>query len=386
MNTPFLQALRDALGSAGWLRFDHYMAIALGHPQGGYYSRVGAPMGESGDFITAPEMGPWLAGCLAEAFRRLQAEAPGQPLEILELGAGTGRLALDVLQALGAAPACLPVHYWILETSPSLMADQRETLSAGLDGADPLVNVSWLTQLPRDFQGLIVANEVADALPVRLFEWEPDGVLEWGLEADDEGLPRIWASRPADAKLAQAVEHRRQQLMAKGLSWLPGHRGEFCPALVGWGRALGEALAWGEVLLIDYGYERWELDHPDRHGGTLAGHFRHRRLDDWNSLVAHPGQVDLTAHVDFTDLAGALRQAGLDDQTLQTQAAWMLDHGVLELAQQRLFSHHEAGAPPADPAVLRQLGMLQRLLSDSEMGQAFLLLSSRRRSRASRTA
>lgn len=384
LSSPLEDALREALKASGWLRFDQYMALSLGHPQGGYYSRLGAPMGESGDFITAPEMGPWLAGCVARAFQGLQSVSQ-EPLSILELGAGTGQLALDTLLALPLPP----VQYAILETSPSLALLQRQRLEAGLASAgrpDLTSRLVWVDRLPEaeTHRGLLVANEVADALPVRLFEWQPSGVLEWGLMGDDEGMPRVWTSRPADAELAQEVERRRVALADEGLAWLPGHRGEFCPALRGWAEALGRSLAWGEVLLLDYGYERWELDHPDRHGGTLAGHYRHRRLDDWSDLVAHPGHVDLTAHVDFTDLAQAMRTAGLTDQTLQTQAAWMLDHGVLEQAQS-LF-REGAGAPPSDPAALRQLGMLQRLLSDSEMGQAFLVLSSRRASLASQTA
>jgi SAM-dependent MidA family methyltransferase len=136
-------------------------------------------------------------------------------------------------------------------------------------------------------------------------------------------------------------------------------------------------LAWGALLLIDYGYEQYELDHPDRRGGTLAGHWRHRRIDDWEEILARPGAQDLTAHVNFSEIAEAIASPGVD-LCLQTQAAWLLDRGVLEDARHRLFGAAGAGSPPTSSDALRALSDLQTLLSDGAMGQSFLVLSASR--------
>jgi SAM-dependent MidA family methyltransferase len=137
------------------------------------------------------------------------------------------------------------------------------------------------------------------------------------------------------------------------------------------------SLQWGALLLIDYGYEQYELDHPDRCGGTVAGHWRHRRIDDWEELLARPGAQDLTAHVNFSEIAEAIAAPGVD-LCLQTQAAWLLDQGVLEDARQRLFGAAGAGSPPQGLSALTALSGLQTLLSDGAMGQSFLVLTATR--------
>jgi SAM-dependent MidA family methyltransferase len=253
----------------------------------------------------------------------------------------------------------------------------------------------WLNRLDDTtppIRGLILANEVADALPVKLFEWSDcdAGVWEWGLGLATEEAktgaaiaPAVtpllhWIRWPAPPALREVVLCRRAAQQSRGLDWASGHRGEWCPWLQGWAKALGQSLAYGELLVIDYGYEQYELDHPDRAGGTLAGHRRHRRVDDWSEIIAMPGQQDITAHVNFTELAEALLAEGLD-LALQTQAAWLLDHGVLAQAEARLFSREGArGQTPTDLSALRALSGLQTLLSDAAMGQSFLVLSARR--------
>jgi SAM-dependent MidA family methyltransferase len=183
---------------------------------------------------------------------------------------------------------------------------------------------------------------------------------------------------------------------------MAGHRGEWSPWLAPWARSLADGLAWGELVIADYGYERVELDHPDRHQGTLTAHHRHRRIDDWPTWLAHAGDMDLTAHVDFSELADVLSDGGLH-LCLQTQAAWLIDQGLIEEAQQRLFGQEmPAGADPSmqdqsarhqpaqgqsgqersntpeKPESIRMLGQLQILLSDADMGQRFLVLTASR--------
>jgi SAM-dependent MidA family methyltransferase len=382
---------------SGPIPFDRFMHWALYHPSEGYYAGCGAgaagPFGPEGDFITASGLGPWFAGALAQAFVEIatQAEDPGT-LVIRELGAGDAHLAADLLLALEARH-CLPARYEILEPSPAMQQMQRARIAAlphHLKGL--LVWLNRLDDTTPPMKGLILANEVADALPVKLFEWSDSdtGVWEWGLRLASELAetravhpspvsPMLdWVRWPAPRALREVVLRRAAAQESLGLGWASGHRGEWSPWLQGWAKALGQSLAYGELLVVDYGYEQYELDHPDRAGGTLAAHRRHRRLDDWSDIIAMPGQQDITAHVNFTELAEALRGEGLD-LALQTQAAWLLDHGVLAQAEARLFGREGArGQAPTDLGALRSLAGLQTLLSDAAMGQSFLVLSARK--------
>lgn len=359
--------------------FDRFMHWALYHPDEGYYAACGGgpagPFGSQGDFITAPALGPWLSGALAKAFIEIaeRAQEPEQ-LVIRELGAGNGRLAADLLTALQACDR-LPSRYEIFEPSPAmrlLQANRLQSLPAPL-----AERVRWIDRMDT-MQGLILANEVADALPVKVFEWRggDSDVYEWGICLADGEM--TWARWPAPAPLRQVVQRRRDAQQARGLGWGLGHRGEWCPALTDWARMLGASLDFGELVVLDYGYEQYELDHPDRSGGTLAAHHRHRRIDDWQEIIAQPGRQDLTAHVDFTTIAEALATLGLDLR-LQSQAAWLLDHDVLSQAKTLLFDNSDgAPGPPVARHSLQALSGLQTLLSDGAMGQSFLVLSARR--------
>lgn len=377
--------------------FDRFMHWALYHPREGYYAASGAgpagPFGAKGDFITASGLGPWFAGALAQAFMGIARQAPDpESLVVRELGAGNGDLAADLMLELDRQHS-LPDRYEILEPSPAMQLLQRARIAAlPLGLASRFVWLDRLEASTPPIRGLILANEVADALPVKVFEWSDceTGVWEWGL-----GLPKEcpsqgaagqahasqglkWMRWPATGPLREVVLRRKAAQQEAGLDWAAGHRGEWCPWLQGWARGLADSLAYGALLVIDYGYEQYELDHPDRSGGTLAAHRRHRRVDDWAEVVAAPGQQDITAHVNFTEMASVFLGQGLD-LTLQTQAAWLLDHGVLAEAQARYFNLPEArGQAPANPQALRALSGLQTLLSDAAMGQSFLVLSARR--------
>lgn len=374
----------------GWLGFDRFMELALLHPTQGYYMRTDrgeGPFGRRGDFLTAPEMGPWMGAALAQAFVRLQRTSP-VPLSLLELGPGTGALAAQILSEL-ADLGCLPQAYWLEEPSAFLRQLQRSRLSQlpGLrpDGEALLARCHWTEEGQAEappLHGLILAHEVFDALPVRRFEWSGVGepVQEWGLGWDASVQAWSWRSRPASAADAQAVQERARAAEALG-GWRPGHRCEMAPGLACLTDSLWRRLRSGALMVVDYGYERAELDHPDRHGGTLAAHLAHRRLDAPQDWIESPGSRDLTAHVDFTALATRLAELGAGGLgagglTLKTQAAWLLDHGVLEKAQALCFPNPALrGQAPSDPDALRSLADLQTLLSDGAMGQRFLVLS-----------
>lgn len=374
---------REAEPQTRWLGFDRFMHWALYHPTAGYYAAAGAtpdgPFGPTGDFVTATGLGPWLAGAVARRFLAIASQAPDpSTLKIREYGAGNGTLAADLLTQL-AAQGCLPQAYEIVEPSAAMRTLQRARLSqlpAALAG-----RVSWFEAAQggeTPMAGLILANEVADAFPVKVFAWDTTApeVWEWGLEVAAEA-PLRWARRPAAEPLRSLVQARQAQQQERGLGWNAGHRGEWAPDLAAWAQRLIGSLEWGSLLLIDYGYEQYELDHPDRRGGTLAGHWRHRRVDDRDELLARPGAQDLTAHVNFSEVAEAIAAPGVD-LFLQTQAAWLLDQGVLEDARARLFATAGAGSPPQGLPALTALSGLQTLLSDGAMGQSFLVLSATR--------
>jgi SAM-dependent MidA family methyltransferase len=395
-----------AEGQGGWLGFDQFMGLALTHPREGYYSRARSddqpegPFGAQGDFVTAPMLGPWLGLVLAQKFVNLRLQATQlalcpDDLSITEFGPGSGALAAALLLALARAEA-LPSRYEIVEISPALVDLQRQTirthLSEALGGhqAEALLQrVTWAPYAGRR-AGLVIANEVADALPVKRFEWcGPDHpVLEWGLVLQQGQL--TWQTRPAEAELEQAVRRRHRAYRAARAdlpNWRMGHQGEWSPWLKPWIHSLVDGLSWGECLVLDYGYERVELDHADRSRGTLVGHLRHQRVEDWQAMLAQPGQMDLTAHVDFTDLAEALQPDDSLEIDLQTQVDWLLEHGVLQMAQDRLFNQGaDVGQVPTDPVKLRQLAGLQTLLSDAAMGQCFLVMTAARLGSIARSA
>lgn len=386
----------EASSLGGWLPFDAFMELALHHPTQGYYAVPAGPtgpFGECGDFVTAPMLGPWMAHAMARRFEALTDLAASQgrasALSLREFGPGTGRLMADLLAVLWSRGA-LPERVELIERSGGLQARQRDTLRSVLQALDPAAwsalepRLVWPARWPDEavppFDGLAMANEVADALPVKRFEWRgPGDVLEWGVvRASGAGDPAwAWAPRPAEGPLLEAVMQRQAQVSERLGPWRSGHMGEWCPSLQAWGSTAVATVHWGEVIFIDYGYERLELDHPDRSGGTLAGHRAHRRVDDPMAWLALPGEMDLTAHVDFSVLAQAARAGGASSVAVQTQAAWLLDQGLLDVATELLFEGG-AGVPPAEPSRLRALSQLQTLLSDDGMGQRFLALTALR--------
>jgi SAM-dependent MidA family methyltransferase len=379
--------LREAVMAAGgWLSFEHFMELALYAPGLGYYSAGSAKIGSGGDFVTAPEVSDLFSRCVASQCAQVLSVTGG---EILELGAGTGRMALAVLESLAAA-GVLPDRYSILEVSADLAERQRARLSS----LPPALRerVVWLERLPeRPIRGVILANEVLDALPCQRFVVAAAGAsMSGGLAADEppahESAARESAAHgPAvhesaargsvvhelgvslqgdsfiervaspDAALASACESLLRELPQP----LPsGYTSEVCLKLEPWIAGVGECLERGLILLFDYGLPRSHYYHPQRVDGTLRCHFKQLAHD--NPYI-NVGVQDITAWVDFTRVAEAGVAAGLDVTGFCTQAAFLLATGIESLVAGAVGVVEEA----------RLAGEARRLLMPGEMGEAF---------------
>jgi len=355
----------DAAG--GWIGFDRYMQRALYEPGLGYYTGPNRVFGAEGDFVTAPEMSSLFGRCIATQCAQWL-DGSG---EILEFGAGSGALAAQLLSALRDAGA-LPRSYAIVELSATLRERQRTTIAAA--GEELPARVRWLDELPQRIEGVVLANEVLDAMPVRVFRSAGGEVYERGVSrADGESLG--WSERVADPRFAARVCARLRDAWGARADDARGFESE-APAPAGsephsyvselgeqaeaWIATVGSRLARGAMLLIDYGFPRHEFYHPQRDQGTLRCHFRHRAHDD---PFLWPGLQDITAHVDFTAVAEAAERAGLDALGFASQARFLLDCGLLEACV----------AIPRDDLVswTRETQAVQRLLSEAEMGELF---------------
>ncbi|CAB3909667.1 hypothetical protein LMG26858_04666 [Achromobacter anxifer] len=348
--------LRAAIAAhGGWLSFDHWMAQALYAPGLGYYAAGNVKLAEAdgdvrapaGDFVTAPQLTPLftrtLARQAAQVLRQTQTDA------VLEFGAGTGALAEGVLRELDAL-GLDQTRYLILEVSADLRARQAERLAPFGD------RVQWLDALPQRFAGCVLANEVLDAMPVSIFRWSDAGeVLERGVAVDaSQGF--VWEDRPAPPALAAAVAER--------MPALPGYVSEINLQGEAWIAAMGGWLERGAALLVDYGFPRSEYYHPQRAGGTLMCHLRHHAHGD---PFTAPGLQDITAHVDFTAMADAALAAGLQVLGYTSQARFLMNAGLMDLLAQLDPSDAQQYAQAVAP--------VQKLLSESEMGELFKVLA-----------
>ncbi|MCG5523407.1 SAM-dependent methyltransferase [Ectothiorhodospira haloalkaliphila] len=305
----------------GWLSFRRYMELALYAPGLGYYAAGSHKLGRGGDFITAPEVSPLFARCIARQCAQVLDGLGGG--DILEFGAGTGILAVEILAALEALDA-LPERYLILELSPDLRQRQQAAVA---DLPEILRHrVQWLDALPESgrFRGVMLGNEVLDAMPVQVFHWRDGEVRERGVVLSER---LEWADRPADETLTGTVRALHE---STGGAWPSGYVSEINPGLSGWMRAAADSLSAGVILLVDYGYPRREYYSPERYRGTLIAHYRHRALDE---PLVWPGVVDITANVDFTAVAEAGEAAGLSLLGYTSQA-WFLMGAGLESAFQ----------------------------------------------------
>lgn len=335
------------------LPFSAFMADVLYAPGLGYYSAGATKLGAAGDFVTAPEISPLFARCLArqcaEVLRTMDAG------ELLEFGAGRGVMARDILLELANLNA-LPSRYLIVEVSADLRQRQQQTLA---DLPAELANrVVWLDVLPSQFNGVVLANEVLDAMPVTLWRRQHGQLSEMAVTITADG-DFGWTELPASAALQQWFASLPTELTA---DWPDDYLSEFHPLQAGWLQSLGRMLQRGVVLLIDYGFPRHEFYHPDRSRGTLMCHYRHHAHPD--PLVL-PGLQDLTAHVDFTAVAEQALAAGLDVLGYCHQAGFLQSLGLLEMAMQIDDEREQIIAAQA----------LKRLLMPHEMGELFKVIA-----------
>ena len=344
--------IADAIvAGGGWLSFARFMELALYAPGMGYYSGGARKFGGAGDFVTAPELTPAFAQTLAaQATQIMVASAP----QILEAGAGSGRLAADLLLEL-ASRGAVPDRYLILELSGELRERQRQTL----DEIAPqwLPRVEWLDRLPASFDGLVLANELLDALPAHLVRWQPNGIVERGITLVDDAF--AWAERPAVGAVLSAAE-----ALAGNIAGSDGYLSEIGLAAAAWTASWADILGRGALLLIDYGFPRREFYHPQRYEGTLMCHYRHHAHTDPFFL---PGLQDVTVHVDFTAIAEAGTAAGLDFLGYTTQAAFLFNCGLTGVL---------ARTPVNDPGrYLPLANAAQKLISPAEMGELFKVIA-----------
>lgn len=304
------------------------MQLALHEPQVGYYASGARKFGAEGDFVTAPELGELFGRTLA---RQLAAVPGGR---ILEIGAGSGALAQTISAGTDA-------EYFILETSAELRARQRQRLGN---------RVVFLDRLPENFRGAIIANEVADAIPVRLAHWTDAQIMERGV-----GQDFAWVDKPATGELLDE---------AKKLGVAAPYVSEVGLLSRAWMRSLAQSLADGVILIVDYGFPRHEFYHPQRAAGTLMCHYRQRSHAD---PFARPGEEDITAHVDFSALADAARAAGAEVLGYTTQAQFLVNCGITDVLGEANIENALHYAPIAAQA--------QKLLSPAEMGELFKVLA-----------
>jgi SAM-dependent MidA family methyltransferase len=344
------QLLHEEIAAAdGLLPFDRFMELALYAPGLGYYQNGLLKFGRDGDFVTAPELSPLFGRCLA----RQCAEVLGPMGDtILELGAGSGRLAADLLGELEHLER-LPARYLILELSATLRERQRQLLQH--ERPHLLPRVTWLDRLPTTpLRGLILGNEVLDAMPVHLFRKASDGGVEEGfVSAAGGGLQLAWDA-PRSPGLMPAIVRLEQRYGA----FAPGYQSEINLRLAPWLAAIAEVLQQGMLVLVDYGYSGVEYYHPDRSMGTLVCHRRHRAGSD---PLQTPGLQDITASVDFSAVAAAAEQAGLALLGYTSQAHLLINLGIDQLLAAN-------GETPPD---LDALQAAKQLLLPSAMGERF---------------
>ena len=348
----------------GWLSFARYMEMALYEPGLGYYSNPGQVFGAAGDFVTAPELTPLFGATLARQVSPWLKDPAlvGSGQVVLEVGGGSGMLAAQLLNALDNV-GHHEVRYLILELSAERREHQRQTLKSLAPGL--MDRVGWLETFPESFAGVVVANELLDAMPVQLFEWQADAeaeLQEMGVTWVDGQF--AWAPRPADAVLTETVTALRNRLGPEGAQWHSPYRSEVCPAQQAWMRTLADCMTAGVVMLLDYGFAEPEYYHPQRDQGTLMCHYRHRSHAD---PFLWPGLSDITAHVDFTALARAATAEGFSLVGYTSMAAFLLNAGLLD----------ELADLPREPESFwfAQAQAVQQLISEAEMGELFKVIA-----------
>ncbi len=336
--------------AGGWLAFDAFMRAALYTPEYGYYESAEV-FGETGDFVTGPDMGPWLALALADLIS-WGWEQMGSPARwcLIEQGGGSGRLMCEVIKSLDQAGYNLPTSIVAVEGSGHMR--QRQCAWYQHEGIS-VQQVSCLNEVEAQENTLYFCNELPDAFPVRCFAWHQQRMFERGVTWEDERF--TWSER--------ALENPPEIDPLYMREWPDGYRSEWNPPLLSWQGDIAACMQRGYVFCVDYGYAASEYYRPGRREGTLLAHLRHQALND---VLTDPGSRDITAHVDFTALNMAGREAGLDTVCWMTQGAWLAQSPSVQMHLQQL-------AASADVKSMQAIAAVKRMLIPQGMGELFKL-------------
>jgi SAM-dependent MidA family methyltransferase len=338
----------------GKISFERFMELALYAKGLGYYSAGCEKIGPAGDFITAPETSALFSCALAKKCAQILSQLQGG--DILEFGAGSGKMALDILNELDRQGA-LPNHYFILETSAPLKQRQKKLFAR--QAKNLLAKVKWVEKLPADFKGIMLANEVLDAFPVQRFRALNNKVEEYYVGWKDNAF--YWLTdAPESTEILEKLNRLRIELGLEN-----NYVSEINLRMPAWLNTVANSLSAGVILLIDYGFPRSAYYHPDRCNGTLMCHYRHHAHPDPLILV---GLQDITAHVDFTLVAESALAAGLTVASYATQAAFLIDCGILELYEKQ---YNALAAENALQKTLTLSQQMQTLTMPHEMGELF---------------
>lgn len=333
--------------SGGWISFARYMDLALYAPGLGYYSAGAKKLGRAGDFVTAPEISPLYGRTLARQVKQVLDTGFD---EVLEVGAGSGALAATLLEELERAGR-IPRSYLILELSADLRERSRDTLAARVPHL--LERVAWLNRLPPSFSGVVLGNEVLDAMPVTVVRVQSGKVEEGGVGVRNGRLD--WSWRVASGEPLEA---------ARALKLPDGFRTEIQLAARGFVRSLAQVIEKGVAIFVDYGFPEKEYYHPQRKEGTLMCHYRHHAHGDPFWL---PGLQDITSHVDFSAVAHAAREGGLEVLGYTAQAQFLVNCGITEIMSRTPAENAGKFLPLANQA--------NRLMSPAEMGELFKVIA-----------
>ena len=351
------QRIREQIvASDGQISFAQFMHMALYEPGLGYYASSQRKLGAEGDFVTAPEISPLFGRCLAHFCKSVLVKM--ENASILEFGAGSGKMAVDILLELESQHA-LPAHYFILEVSADLQQRQQQTLQTRAPHL--LGYVTWLQQLPeKGFSGVVLANELLDAMPVHRFYKNDQQLQQWYIGWSDQQQAFVSLTGQPEPEVLKQLEHVQAYL---GMDFAPGYESEISLAHAAWLTSLNEMLDQAVVLLIDYGYGRDEYYHAERSMGTLMCHYHHRAHPDPFKYI---GLQDITAFVDFTTVAEAAVSRQMALLGYGTQCGFLLENGLDQMAPDEHASDQE---------LLLFSQQVKTLTLPSEMGERFKVMA-----------
>jgi SAM-dependent MidA family methyltransferase len=345
--------MAEIASNGGWIPFSRYMEMALYEPGMGYYSAGAHKLGTGGDFMTAPELSPLFGAAIVETLLPIleALQSQGLPTQILEFGAGTGKLAQSILSRLHELDFILD-HYDIIEISPDLAQRQEERLQHLSKKLNLSTQCRWLRSLPNSFKGIMLANEVIDAIPCDAIIFQ-NGFWYWQGASVVDGKLTWSTGKPVEQSLLP-------EALMNG-SFSEGYVTELHVPANAWMRQVADHLDTGLFLTFDYGFPENEYYHAQRLEGTLMTHHRHHAIQDPFYL---PGLCDVTTHVEWSQIARSALEAGVDDVYLSNQASYLLDAGIGDIAL-------EIGDPSNPETFLPISNSLQKLLSEAEMGELF---------------